>query len=239
MGRISHHSINYLWNVGYLCQQALLTVALKNIFDAWDIRLSQFSINYLWYLVSINRLSQYHMNCLWYLGYLSTGSFKTAWIMKSVNLYQQGLTIHDNLWYLISVRRLSQYSMIYDIWKICINRLSRYNMNYVTCVNMLSIHYNLWYLISVNRLSQYSINYHWYLKSVNRHSQYSRQLHSQKWAWSGQHSQCGRDNDRQWDPRPGIRPRDVTGGRKLPGGGGRSVMSLWLFIRLNLCLYFA
>lgn len=149
MGRIWHHSINYLWNVGYLCQQALLTVALKNIFDAWDIRLSQFSINYLWYLVSINRLSQYRMNCLWYLGYLSTGSFKTAWIMKSVNLYQQGLTIHDNLWYLISVRRLSQYSMIYDIWKICINRLSRYNMNYVTCVNMLSqyiIIFDIWYL---------------------------------------------------------------------------------------------
>lgn len=104
------------------------------------------------------------------------------------------------------------------------------------CQHALTIHYNLWYLISVNRLSQYSINYHWYLKSVNRHSQYSRQLHSQKWAWSGQHGQCGRDNHRQWDPRPGIRPRDVTGGWKLPGGGGRWVM---IFIRLNVCLYFA
>lgn len=148
MGRISHHSINYLWNLEYLCQQAL-TVVQKIIFYAWDIRLSQFNINCLWYLININRLLQYSINCLWYLGYLSTGSFKTAWIMKSVNLYQQGLTIHDNLWYLISVRRLSQYSMIYDIWKICINRLSRYNLNYVTCVNMLSqyiIIFDIWYL---------------------------------------------------------------------------------------------
>lgn len=37
--------------------------------------------------------------------------------------------------------------MNYDIWKICINRLSRYNLNYVTCVNMLSqyiIIFDIW-----------------------------------------------------------------------------------------------
>lgn len=99
MGRISHHSINYLWNLGYLCQQALLTVALKNIFDAWDIRLSQFSINYLWYLVSINRLLQYSINCLWYLGYLSTGFLSTTWIMIPVSTVSQYIIIFD-IWYL-------------------------------------------------------------------------------------------------------------------------------------------
>lgn len=90
MGRISHHSINYLWNLEYLCQQAL-TVVQKIIFYAWDIRLSQFNINCLWYLIYINRLSLYKMN------------YDTC-----VN----SLTIHYNLWYLISVNRLSQYSMI-------------------------------------------------------------------------------------------------------------------------------
>lgn len=90
MGRISHHSINYLWNLEYLCQQAL-TVVQKIICYAWDIRLSQFNINCLWYLIYINRLSLYNMN------------YDTC-----VN----SLTIHDNLWYLISVNRLSQYSMI-------------------------------------------------------------------------------------------------------------------------------
>lgn len=98
MGRISHHSINYLWNLEYLCQQAL-TVVQKIIFYAWDIRLSQFNINCLWYLIYINRLLQYSINCLWYLGYLSTGFLSTTWIMIPVSTVSQYIIIFD-IWYL-------------------------------------------------------------------------------------------------------------------------------------------
>lgn len=78
---------NYFWYLWYLYGKDLTSqhkLSLKSwisvstvsycsanfFFDAWDIRLSQLSINYLWYMISINRLSQYSMNCLWYLGYL-------------------------------------------------------------------------------------------------------------------------------------------------------------------------
>lgn len=147
---------NYFWYLWYLYGKDLTSqhkLSLKSwisvstvsycsanfFFDAWDIRLSQLSINYLWYMylstvqhelfmisgisVLIGSLSTTwivisvslgSLSTTWIMIFVSTGSLSTTWIMISVSTGSLSTT-----WTMAFVSTGSLSTKQNELWYLC------------------------------------------------------------------------------------------------------------------------